>query len=86
MQTLLQFAAQCVAAIILRRRKREPDDGYKMPLFPLPALVALCGWLYIFLTSGWVYIALAGLFLALGIAIFLLRARRQTSWPFVEAV
>ena len=81
-QTLLQFAAQCVAVIILRRQRREPYDGYKMPLYPLPALIALSGWLYIVFTSGWVYIGLAGLFLAIGIAIFLLRARQQTSWPF----
>ncbi len=86
MQTLLQFAAQCIAVIILRQQKREPNDGYKMPLYPLPALIALGGWLYIVFTSGWVYIALAGLFLVIGIAIFLLRARRQTSWPFAEAV
>jgi|ERR1700738_2916057 len=34
-QTLLQFVAQCVAVILLRRQRRQ---GYKMPLFPLPAL------------------------------------------------
>ena len=37
-QTLLQFVAQCVAVILLRRQRRQ---GYKMPLFPLPALVAM---------------------------------------------
>ena len=85
-QTLLQFAAQCVAVILLRRQKREPASGYKMPLYPLPALIALCGWLYIVFTSGPGYIALAGVFLAIGIAIFLLRARHHLSWPFLEAI
>jgi amino acid transporter len=84
-QTLLQFVAQCVAVILLRRQKPKSEEEYKMPLFPLPALVAMSGWLYIIFTSGWNYIALAALFLAIGIAIFLMRARRQESWPFSEA-
>jgi amino acid transporter len=85
-QTLLQFAAQCVAVILLRRQKRVTANTYKMPFYPLPALIALGGWLYIVVTSGAVYIVLAGVFLIIGIAIFLLRARQQLSWPFSEAV
>jgi amino acid transporter len=83
-QTLLQFAAQCVAVMLLRRQKREPADSYKMPMYPLPALIALTGWIYIVVTSGVRYIALAVVFLAVGIAIFLLRARQSSSWPFAE--
>ena len=85
-QTILQFAAQCVAVILLRRQKRAHEGAYRMPLYPLPALVALAGWIYIVVTSGARYIALAGAFLVLGIALFLLRARQQASWPFREAV
>ena len=84
-QTLLQFAAQCVAVILLRRQKHATADTYNMPFYPLPALIALGGWLYIVVTSGAVYIALAGVFLVVGIAIFLLRARQQLNWPFSEA-
>jgi amino acid transporter len=85
-QTLLQFAAQCVAVILLRRQKRATSDAYRMPFYPLPPLIALGGWLYIVVTSGAIYIALAGVFLVIGIAIFLLRARQQENWPFSEAV
>ncbi len=83
-QTLLQFAAQCVAVILLRTQKREPADSYRMPLYPLPALVALAGWIYIVVTSGMRYIALAGLFLLAGTGLFLLRAHRTAKWPFAE--
>ena len=83
-QTLLQFAAQCVAVMILRQQKRAAADCYRMPLYPLPALIALTGWMYIVVTSGARYIGLAALFLFLGVAIFLGRARQQTSWPFAE--
>ena len=83
-QTLLQFAAQCVAVMVLRRQKRASAECYRMPLYPLPALIALTGWIYIVGTSGARYIGLAALFLFLGVAIFLMRARQQTSWPFAE--
>jgi amino acid transporter len=83
-QTLLQFAAQCVAVILLRR-KRATGNVYRMPLYPLPALIALSGWLYIVATSGAVYLGLAAAFLVAGIAVFLLRARQQQSWPYPEA-
>jgi amino acid transporter len=85
-QTLLQFAAQCVAVILLRKQKREFGEVYKMPLYPLPALIALGGWIYVVVTSGLIYIALAGVFLAIGIAVFLIRARMDKAWPFAEVV
>ncbi len=85
-QTLLQFAAQCVAVILLRRQRREPADAYKMPLYPLPALIALSGWAYVVVTSGAKYIALAGVFMMIGIALFLVRARQSAEWPFSEAI
>lgn len=83
-QTLLQFAAQCVAVILLRRQKRDATESYRMPLYPLPALIALAGWVYIVVTSGARYMVLAGAFLAVGIAVFLLRARQRADWPFME--
>ena len=83
-QTLLQFAAQCVAVMVLRQQKRGNVDCYRMPLYPLPALIALTGWIYIVVTSGAIYIGLAFVFLFIGVAIFLMRARQQTTWPFAE--
>lgn len=83
-QTLLQFAAQCVAVMVLRKTKRESAKSYRMPLYPIPALIALAGWCYIVVTSGARYIALAGVFLLVGILLFLWRAHRYASWPFQE--
>jgi len=81
-QTLLQFMGQCVAVILLRRRKRETGESYRMPLFPLPALLALGGWTYIVATSGARYILMAfGLMLA-GVLAYLIRARARIEWPF----
>ena len=85
-QTLLQFAAQCVAVILLRKQQRAAlelqPDVYRMPLFPLPALIALAGWAYIVLSSGVRYMAVAGIFLLAGVGVFLFRAKHQSEWPF----
>ena len=83
-QTVLQFAGQCVAVMLLRRHNQEPADSYRMPLYPLPALVALMGWTYIVATSGLRYIAFAAGLLALGVAMYLVRARQRAQWPFAE--
>jgi amino acid transporter len=83
-QTVLQFAGQCVAVMFLRRQSRDTKDCYRMPLYPLPALIALAGWTYIVVTSGLRFIGLAALFLLMGIVIFLFRSRRKADWPFIE--
>jgi amino acid transporter len=85
-QTLLQFAAQCFAVILLRRKSRGAVHTYRMPFYPIPALIALGGWTYVVVTSGVAYVGLAAVFLSIGIALFLLRAWRAGAWPFAEVV
>jgi hypothetical protein len=55
-----------------------------MPLFPLPALIALLGWTYIVVTSGLRYIAFAAGLLALGVGMYMVRARQRGQWPYAE--
>jgi amino acid transporter len=81
-QTMLQFAAQCVAVILLRRQSVAAPDAFRMPLFPLPAIVALTGWLYIVASSNPAHIAIGFAMAAAGVAIYLLQARRTNEWPF----
>ena len=83
-QTLFQFIAQCVAVVLLRRRNPHAD-GFRMPLYPLPVLIAVAGWLYIVVTGQLRHIALAAGVLALGIGIYLLQARSRREWPFIAS-
>jgi amino acid transporter len=74
---LVQFVAQIATVVYVRTR---PDLAarmpFRMPLYPLPALVALAGWAWIFATSSRVAI-LAGLgTLAAGILVFAIRDAR----------
>ncbi len=79
---LVQFVAQIFALPLLRRRLPADQRPYRMWLYPLPAVLALVGWLYIFGTSGWRYIAAGLATLAVGVAVFLVRARVTATWPF----
>ena len=81
-QTMFQFIAQCVALMLLRRVKSRSDDVYRMPLYPLPVIVALLGWVYI-LVSGKIQHLLIGLCMAaVGGGFYLLQAKRREEWPF----
>ncbi len=84
-QIVTQFAAQCVAVVVIRRFRKQIPRPFSMPLFPLPAVIALAGWIFILWSSGSVYVAAGFGLLILGIAAYLWRARRQRQWPWVPA-
>lgn len=84
-QTMLQFLGQCVAVMLLRKQSKPGEGKFSMPLYPLPALVALLGWLYIVATSQMKHVAVgAGLTVA-GAVFFLIQAKRAQEWPFHKA-
>ncbi len=77
---LVQSIAQIVALAVLRARGiRSP---YRMWLYPLPALVALGAWIFVFCSAGTAAIVFGLLTLALGTGVFLAVAARGRSWPF----
>ena len=47
----IQFVGQIATLFYVRAKLPAPKAGFRMPLFPLPALVALAGWLFVFYTS-----------------------------------
>lgn len=84
-QTMFQCTAQCFAVVLLRRRDRAGEGLFRMPLYPLPVIVTLIGWVYIVATSKPAYI-LAGLVMLVGgTAVFLALGLRRSSWPFARA-
>ena len=81
-QAIFQFAAQCVAVELMRRRGPKRAGVYRMPLYPVPALVALLGWIYIAASSGIRYMAIGLAMAVAGGGIYFLKAKHQREWPF----
>ena len=53
-----------------------------MWLYPLPALLALAGWLFMYLTAPLLYILLGLVTLVTGVGVFLCWSSRTRRWPF----
>lgn len=80
----LQFLVQTVGLIVLRVQRPELERPFRMWLYPLPALVAIAGFVFILfkrVESGKELRYTFVLVLA-GLAIFAVRSWRERSWPF----
>jgi amino acid transporter len=76
-QIVTWFAAQCVGVVLIRRLHKEIARPFSMPLYPLPVIVALAGWIFIFAESGWPYIVSAIALVVLGVIAFNVRQRQK---------
>ena len=79
---LIQFIGQIFGLILLRKYAPEMPRPFRMWLYPLPALVALFGWVFIFATTAWPVLLLGLGTLALGAIAFLIWSWRTERWPF----
>ena len=82
MRILVQFIGQIGAVTLLRRRAPDMPRPYRMWLYPVPSLIALIGWLFIFGTTAPKVIAFSLGALALGLVCFGLWSWRRKTWPF----
>jgi amino acid transporter len=83
---LLQFFLQQAGVILLRVQRPELERPFKIPLYPLPPLAAIAGFLFILLNRSHALegLAVAGLIGVSGTGIYLIRARRLGQWPFLR--
>jgi amino acid transporter len=80
---LIQGIGQVVALIVLRRRQPNLKRPSRMWLYPLPAIIALVGWIYVYFASGMLPIVLSLVWVAAGVVAYLLWARFvEHTWPF----
>ncbi len=71
MRILVQFVAQAIGAVQLRRRNGKKNLPFKMWLYPLPVIFSVLIWLFVFYSTG--KIAWFGLLMALaGVVVFYL--------------
>jgi amino acid transporter len=84
MRLIVQFIGQAVGVMLLRRRWPAERLPFKMWLYPLPALLTMAGWIWLFFRTGsamWWGL----LVIVLGLIIFLVRASISKQWPFEPA-
>src|SRR5216110_583317 len=79
---LVQFIGQIGAVTLLRRRAPDMPRPYRMWLYPLPSLIALLGWIFIFATTPPTVIAYGLGALLLGVVCFGAWSWKRRTWPF----
>jgi len=84
---VIQFLVQAIGLLILRARSPEAPRPFRMWLYPLPALVAIAGFLFVLVSrqNFLKEVRYAVLILAAGLLIFLGRAWGRREWPFPAA-
>jgi fructoselysine transporter len=73
MRILIQFVSQAAGVIAWHYRRRDEERPFKMPLFPIPAIISIAIWLFIFFSSKWEFIAGALVIVATGTIVFFIR-------------
>ena len=83
---LVQFIAQIVGLLILRSTRPDVPRPFKMWLYPVPAIVALVGFLYVMLMrDGFTkQLRYAAILIIVGLSIYLIRSYRRREYPFTS--
>jgi fructoselysine transporter len=81
MRLIVQFIGQAVGVILLHRRWGPERLPFKMWLFPVPAILTMFGWAWLFWQTGparkWGLLEIC-----LGVSAFLVWTRVMRQWPF----
>jgi len=82
---IIQFIGQAAGVMLLRRKWGPERFPFKMWLYPVPAILTMIGWLWLFWRTGparkWGLLQIA-----LGIVAFLIWTWNKKQWPFAKAV
>ncbi|MEI7627009.1 MAG: amino acid permease [Bacteroidota bacterium] len=82
MRILIQFIGQAIGLLLLVKKKGKAHFAWKMPLYPVPVILAIIIWGLVFISTGFNMI-LGGLTVTgLGIIAFLIKSNRNKEWPF----
>jgi fructoselysine transporter len=80
MRIIIQFIGQAVGVVILRKRNGTANLPYKMKLFPLPVILAIIIWTFIFISTEREMMWNAGIVIGLGVIAFYL-SRKLNLFP-----
>jgi fructoselysine transporter len=84
MRIVVQFVGQAVGLLLLHRRRASADFPFRMPFFPLPVLLAIGVWLFVFFSTGLTFMVSGLTVISVGIIAFLISAGVNKRWPFAK--
>ncbi len=84
MRCIIQFIAQGVGLVMLRRRWESERLPFRMWLYPVPVIIAIIGWAELFVATGKRPMLASLAAATVGILVYLGRARWTRQWPFQE--
>jgi amino acid transporter len=79
---IVQFIAQIAALVVLRKRQPTLHRPYRQWLYPIPCVIALLGWIYVYVSASVSSLILSGAWIVVGLVVFAIWARVNQSWPF----
>ncbi|HLP28694.1 MAG TPA: hypothetical protein VK147_08640, partial [Candidatus Didemnitutus sp.] len=82
MRVFTQFVAQAVGLIVLRRRIGAGAMPWRMWLYPIPVVLTIIGWIWIFSSAKPLQQQLGVAAPLVGVVVYLALARRNRTWPF----
>lgn len=82
MRIVVQFVGQAVGLWLLHRQKIAAPFPFRMPLYPLPIVLAVGVWLFIFVSTGFSFVVSGLSVIGFGVVAFLISARVRRQWPF----
>jgi hypothetical protein len=84
MRLLVQFIGQTIGLFLLHRRWGQEKFPFKMWLYPVPAVLTIAGWAWLFWQTGaarkWGLLEIV-----LGVSAFLIWSGVMRQWPFQSA-
>jgi len=82
MRILIQFIGQAAGLILLRRKRLKSEMPYRMPLFPIPVVLAICIWLFIFISTGLKFMLAGLVVIGTGAIAYFILAKKSKWWPY----
>ncbi len=82
MRIVVQFVGQAIGLLLLHRRRSADAFPFQMPLYPLPVLLAISVWLFVFFSTGTPFMLSGLVVIGLGIGAFVASAAIRKQWPF----
>ncbi|HEY0273074.1 MAG TPA: hypothetical protein VGC22_07800, partial [Chitinophaga sp.] len=70
MRILVQFIAQAIGLLLLSRRKGRSFFKWRMPLYPVPVIVAILIWADIFYSTGAQFMIAGLVAIAAGLVVY----------------